>query len=128
MGENIVGKCWDTGKVIVMPTTSGDYVPLHEFRENKISSIAAFPVLDPSTKTVEGVLSVDTKIPGYFSGKSEETKYIAELMGSFTMNLLLANYIQPYRNFPHLHKRRLQAVTNLQRYRQKKYLHLQKDL
>ena len=92
MGSNVVGKCWASGKVFFQNTDSNDYEPLHNERNEKIVTVAVFPVHDFNLKDVAGVLSIDTTITGYFSENQVEIDYAAELLSSFTRNLILANY------------------------------------
>jgi hypothetical protein len=92
-GENIPGECFSTGKVVVRLVGSPEYKPLHDNRAKGLIAVAAFPVVNPVSGKVEGVLSIDTSSKGVFTGEQIEVSYLEDLLSSFTINLVLANHL-----------------------------------
>ncbi|MCG6552366.1 MAG: GAF domain-containing protein [Candidatus Magnetominusculus sp. LBB02] len=93
-GDNIVGQCFKSNIVVIMDTNHPDYQPLHGHRGHiNLTTIAAFPVIDPNTYEAMGVLTVDTRVEKYFTNNTEEIKYHEMLLSSFTSNLALAKFL-----------------------------------
>jgi hypothetical protein len=92
-GENIPGECFSTGKVVVRLVASPEYKALHGNRAKGLIAVAAFPVIDPISGNVEGVLSIDTSVKDVFTDNQIEVGYLEDLLSSFTLNLVLANHL-----------------------------------